>query len=646
MLCKRNIVTILSLLISSLLFAQQYKINAWQAALKQCTDNNKKIYILDQLSHNYYKSFKLDSAINAGLEQKQLSEKLNYVKGRISALLNLANAYTQQDIYSKATNYTYEAIKLSKKSGLSYYRVCATMCMGNMYEHQGDYYSALKYYSKAMDLPIDSDYDNIRSILEASIGAVSAEQGDYELAETHLNAALKIRARAPDTLRNVEIYEHLSLLSLLKNDTARALYYSKKGLIALNGDVRKNKICEIYYNMAGIYTQENDTAKALGYSLAALKIADDSGYSFQRFYALYRMGMIYSHFKDTITALSYFNKAIREATAMNFQRGITQAERSAGDILKDAAVRITYYTDALSIEYRLHMKDQQAQTLMHIAWYYTNSSRDIEVQKKNTKSAADSALNAYDIYNKMGNMRASTEAAFFAGRIAIGNNNMPVEALNYLLKVLKYDKDYGWMNREKAITMDWLGYVYLRRIDTLKAIDYFNQAIVIQEDSAYNKDLWQTCEHLAAYYTFQGNLKKGLKFLIKALTLADTLKNKNMLAQTHYEIGEMLELVGDTELAFREFFESETEGKDAENYIYQCRGLYKAANIYLHSKKYTGAEIYYNQCLSFATVINDKRTQMKCYYELSQVYTATGRAQESSDAYDRFRELLKQVNSL
>jgi len=645
MLGKRNIVTILSLLISSLLFAQQYKINALQAELKQCTNDSKRIQILHHLSHYYYKSFKLDSAIGTGLEQKQLSEKLNSVKGRIEALLNLANAYTDQDIYSKATDYIDEAIKLSKKSRLHYYTVCDTIYMGDMYEHQGDYSSSLKYYAKAMDMPIDSDYDNIRSVLEENIGIVNTEQGNYELAETHFKAALKIRARAPDTMHKADIYVDLTSLYCLENDTVRALYYSQKGLNALKGNVNRSRVCDIYYRMANVYSQENDTAKALDYSLAALKIANDSGYSIKRFYSLFFLGRVYSYFRDTATALSYFNKAIQEAKTIHFQRGIAKAEREAGDILTVDTLKISYYTDALAIEYRLHMKDEQAYTLMHIARYYAHSSRDIEVQKKNYKKAIDSAINAYDIYSDIDNVKGSADAAFFTGRIAI-SNSMPIESLNYLLKALKYDKKYNSLIREKANTMSWLGYVYFVRLDTLRAIDYYNQATVIQKDSAYTHDLWQTYEHLAGYYTSQGYLKKGLKFLITALKLADTLKNKNMLAETHYEIGEMLELVGDTALALQELFQSETESKDAANYRYRCIALNKTANIYLHYKEYIAAEIYYKQCLSAAAVVNDKKTQMDCYYQLSLVYTAMGRAQESSDAYDKYRELLKKINSL
>src|SRR5262245_17999415 len=86
--------------------------------VKTAKADSNKIYTLNAIANQYTLAGNFDSVRVYALEAIQLSDILNYKKGKISAFLNLGIASYYQAEYPEAVKYYSEALKISEELGL------------------------------------------------------------------------------------------------------------------------------------------------------------------------------------------------------------------------------------------------------------------------------------------------------------------------------------------------------------------------------------------------------------------------------------------------------------------------------------------------------------------------------------------------
>ena len=576
MLSGKNIVTILLLSVSACLLAQE----------NGKTDLYSTIYNLDKLSKQYMSNSMYDSAITVSLQEEKLTDELKSYAGLTGSYLTLGLAYNEEDSYSKATFYAFKALTSSEKTGNSYLKVISLMNIGIIYEHQGDFTAALKYYTKALEQPIDSDFENVHSQLEMYLGDVCRECGDYELSHTHFNASLKMREHEPDNVEEARAREGLALLYLCKRDTGNALKEYLKGLMVLNGNGKyKKEIAHLFTRTGEAYMQAHDSIKTFQYLARGSKIAEEGDYQYEELFAQYHQGLAFAQFTDTIDAIIHLSRALTIAEELKYPRGIAQVQVALGDIAKDSATRISYYSHASGIQQQLRLIHEQGLTLTHIAAFYINCSHNIEEERKQFTQAADSEIRAYNLLVMTGDMRNIAEAARGIGDISSAGY-LAAQAQDYYLLALKIEKKYPYMKREMAVTMNGLGYSYFLKGDSLQAMGYYNQARVIQEDSGYKQELWLTYYNMGSYYSLGGKLDESITYFVKAADGATEIRDKKAQAKINVVLGAIYEVKKDTMDAFDKFFKAIDASRESKSYYQQEVSLYKIANIYFNRRRY------------------------------------------------------------
>jgi hypothetical protein len=113
---KLFITSILFCLISTLVFTQSRKIDSLKLLLETRGKDTVRVNILNQLSREVFYANQKDY-LAISLEQKQLSEQLNYRKGIARSLLNIGNYHNINGNADSAFVYYRQSLKLYKPLG-------------------------------------------------------------------------------------------------------------------------------------------------------------------------------------------------------------------------------------------------------------------------------------------------------------------------------------------------------------------------------------------------------------------------------------------------------------------------------------------------------------------------------------------------
>lgn len=642
---KRITYIILLLVSVTHLSAQQFRIDSLNAILKNCKTDTGKINTLNTLSSLYADMFNRDSSLKMAFKANDLAMKTKYKPGEARSLILIGQTYSLEDFADKGIIYATKGFKLYKKLKNNHGRTIAYITIARAYYHAGDFTNAIKYYNKALQQGNDEDYDKIRARIEIGLGNVYNACGNRKQAVTHYNAVLKMIERNPDIPYGAVTYNNLGDAYLLLHDTVTAFACCNKALALAEKSTDAEEKCNTYTSIAYLYALKNDTSVALKYVSSAIKTELDSNYAYKRIRSLNYLANIYRHFKDTTNAVLYYTQASKLCDSIKFPRGNAELCVNLGDMCKgnDSATKVRYYNNALLTEQRLHLKDKEADTYHHIANYYSHMS-DIALLREHYDAAVDSEINAYKLFLDMGDINGQALAAISVGNIDLWNGK-PVQALNYFARALKLTKKYPELSRQMAISMDGIGYSYFEQNDTLRAINYFAEAKKLQEDSNYKNDIWLTYKHLAIYYVKEQNLNRAMSYYGKALETVVAVKEYSAVPELEFQIASVYEWAGDTINEFTHYCRSAQASEAVGTTFDVAKSYYKIAALYRRSKEYKEAERFYHLALSAAKKSNAQLIQMFCYYELYEVFLATGRAEEASESYDVYRAIMKKVKA-
>jgi tetratricopeptide (TPR) repeat protein len=264
------------------LIAQTPKIDSLKKALSTLPKPTNKLsdstYIktLNELAREYL-NINPDTAIILAQQGLQLSQKINWKKGKAICLNALGRCNRMKGNYPQALEYYNKGLKLAVELPDKSLQAKFLGNIGIVYYDQSDYPKALEYYFKA--LKINEELGNKRSmaINLGNIGIVYHEQSDYTKALEYYFKALKIdeelgnkRDIAADLGNIGLVYDDLS-------DYPKALEYFFKALKIDEELGNKNGIARHLGNIGNVYYAQSDYPKALEYYFKALKIYEELG---------------------------------------------------------------------------------------------------------------------------------------------------------------------------------------------------------------------------------------------------------------------------------------------------------------------------------------------------------------------------------
>ncbi|MFA6455922.1 MAG: tetratricopeptide repeat-containing sensor histidine kinase [Bacteroidota bacterium] len=238
--------------------------------------------------------------------------------------------------------------------------------------------SGLAYGNAALSLAYANNYLRGKINAHDRLGFLYQTLGKFDHASEHLTSALQLSELSPDSIKTIDILNHLGSMNYNQN-TEKALAYYLRAL-QLSQTVNDNRRIASSYNHIGmIYMQQKNYAKALEHNLKSLRawIQIDS---MKTTGVLSDIGNIYYRLLDYSSALAYYERAHRIAEKNSDYLALGYTLANSGIVLIEMG-RMTEAIQKLqeSLKYRqlLDNKEGISNSLALLArWYYRQRDYD------------------------------------------------------------------------------------------------------------------------------------------------------------------------------------------------------------------------------------------------------------------------------
>ncbi len=239
-----------------------------------------------------------EKALNFATEAEEISNRINYERGKARSLRLIGIYYAKKANYPMALEFYQRALMISEKLGDKKLISDCLNSIGIIYSDQGKEEKALEYYKKA--LVYFKELNDLESISYAlnNIGVIFYDQKKYYKALDYFKESLEIDRQMNNTggvaigLNNIgEVYRDLGGYNQALDYFQQALKLSKE----IN-DVYG--ISYLYKDFGSVYLRTKNYSKALDYSLRSLKIAEEIEYNEIKKDVYLQLAKIYEHLNN------------------------------------------------------------------------------------------------------------------------------------------------------------------------------------------------------------------------------------------------------------------------------------------------------------------------------------------------------------
>jgi serine phosphatase RsbU (regulator of sigma subunit)/tetratricopeptide (TPR) repeat protein len=325
--------------------AQTSKSDSLKQVLETCNEDTLKVNTLISICQDLYRSSP-DSAIFYGNEALDLSEKLNYQKGKAYACKYIGLGYYFQANY-------WEAIKVWRFSLSSFEAVNDKVGIANMlnnigatYANQGDDVMALEFHLKSLKAA-EEIKDTLRLVTSMiNIGTVYLNKpGTHDIALKYFLSALPLSEKLGNNDAIGTASVNLGEIYFRREAYDTALLYYEKSLNAF----RKSNSGNVPYtltNIGKVYMKRGDFKKAVEFQKEGYEIAKQSNGKLEMTATLLGLAGTYSEEGSIKSAIESYNKALKIAEEIRANNELKQVYQG----LADSYVRMSDYGNAFKFQ--------------------------------------------------------------------------------------------------------------------------------------------------------------------------------------------------------------------------------------------------------------------------------------------------------
>jgi len=417
--------------------AQDTKLDSLENSLKiHQTDDTVKVKLLNEIVRNSYKS-DADKAYDYANKAVELSDKLNFRKGKAESLYLIGASLSYNKSDKQALDYFLQALKIAEDinnrkeiaqyliaCGISYAAIGnipeATECymrarkiaeelndqslntrslayLSVIYTGKGDYAKALEGYQEILRLLEKKDDKKMRSRIFINIGEINKYQGNYPQALEFYHKALKLKEEENEESGISLSFINIGSIYTLQGDYEKALDYEHRALKIAEKLNDKRLISNCYEEIGVVYLQTNKP-EALDYLQKALTIVEDLSYQTPELRIVSKIGDYYRTRGDYNKALENYSRALKISEELSRKRTICEASLKIGGIYllqKEYAKALEYNQKSLVLANELKLLDNQKDIHKQLSEIYaaTNDYKNAYLHHKLFTEANDSVYN-------------------------------------------------------------------------------------------------------------------------------------------------------------------------------------------------------------------------------------------------------------
>jgi signal transduction histidine kinase/tetratricopeptide (TPR) repeat protein len=355
------------------ILAQQSRINELnKLLLKLKSEDTLRVQILSELSF-LYRTTNPDSTIILAQQTYDLSQKLGYIKGKATALKDLAIGNYVVGNYAKATQLNSLALKLHRQLNDKKGEAAVLNNMAIVFQNEGKFSLALSYYKQSLQLRESvNDQKGIADCLN-NMGNIYTDIGNYATSLENLFKSLIIRENIKDSIGIANSYANIAGVYYYLKKFDEAFQYAQKAYDIQEMLNDKEGMIQSSVSLGGVSSERKDYTRAHFFFERALNIAQQINNEDGKAVALTNLGEIHNLLNEPNRAIEYFNRALTICSALEDPQGIAICEVGIGRSLfkknqvKESIIRLL---NGYKLASKVHHKLQLFESSKYLAEAY------------------------------------------------------------------------------------------------------------------------------------------------------------------------------------------------------------------------------------------------------------------------------------
>lgn len=291
------------------LFAQEQKVDSLENLLRHhSSDSPEKVDIMNEIAYTIF-SNDVQKAMKYAKESAQLSDKLNYTKGKaVSLWVNgLAHYSSDNQISMKFFQEGLVIAEAIKDQAV----ICDCLIgIGNVQNNLGETEKSDKSFERALGIAREMKDKSLLLICLANIARNHSTKGEYAKAIEIHKESIQLAQELNDQSVLWKALNNLAWIYSTQSNYSVALEYYLKALKINEQLENQSGMVTCYLNIAGIKSDQKEYDEALKYLYSALKISEEIGDNLKISMSLSTIGNVYMKMDDP-RALEYYEKSLK-----------------------------------------------------------------------------------------------------------------------------------------------------------------------------------------------------------------------------------------------------------------------------------------------------------------------------------------------
>lgn len=286
-------------------FSQQHAIDSLWRRIKTTEIDSQKVNNLNKLFF-YFNLHNNDSAQKIAEQALQLSFKIKYPLGKVSAYNNLGTVHYYKGNNSKALiNYlaavkTIENERGNDSKSLIYKKQLSSTFnnIGTIYQRQKLYVQAENYFNKS--IAIDKSIGDKKGLAHCynNIGTIKQENSQYDEAILNYEIALKLKQEIHDTLGIPSTLINMGIIRMNQNKFKESEAYFEKALLKARKIKNKQDEALALINLGDMFYLKKQYSTAVNYYEKGIKVSKSQNYHQFLSYAYNSLSAAYYKMKN------------------------------------------------------------------------------------------------------------------------------------------------------------------------------------------------------------------------------------------------------------------------------------------------------------------------------------------------------------
>lgn len=297
------------LVFSTSAFARLAPIDSLRNELSQATSIEKRIDILNAMSHAYTQ-LSLDHAEQLANEALGMALEAGYEKGVATSYNNLGICSSIKGEHTDGMDFFIKALRIREElnddNGISH----VYNNMARVFTYQEDYDRAIEYSQKSLEMLRKMDDPKAVGSAQIALGSIYMNKKDYDQALTMFSAAEEIYIKAG--LNGYKCWAQVKSVTALRaqGKYQKALDLGTEVMNSIGVHTDLFSMIELYETFGAIYTNLNMPEKASEYLHKARVLADKGNDSNGRINSTLRLSEMFRAFKNYDSAWYYNDQYI------------------------------------------------------------------------------------------------------------------------------------------------------------------------------------------------------------------------------------------------------------------------------------------------------------------------------------------------